>query len=130
MTGNLPLDQVLNLLGACIGGLIIATVYWRFHWFRNYSKRFRRRSRAVIKGHVTEQIAPLLDDFPYGLTEVKFLGKPIDFIVFQGLDNESVEEVIFLEIKSGKSHRLSPTERSVREAVRAGRVRWELYTVP
>lgn len=88
-----------------------------------------KRSRAVIGGQFSEQMAPFLPDFPYKPTEVKFLGKPTDFIVFEGLDDKHIEHVVFVEVKSGKAS-LSATERSLKKAVEEGRVQFATYTVP
>ena len=82
-----------------------------------------KRSRAVLSGQLTEQLAPYLPDFPWRPTEVRFLGKPIDFLVFRGMDEKRIAEVVFVEVKTGES-RLSPVERSLRDAVREGRVSW------
>ena len=42
------------------------------------------RSRAVLGGQFSENLAPFLPDFPYKPNECSFLGKPIDFVVFKG----------------------------------------------
>ncbi len=88
-----------------------------------------KRSRAVLSGHFSEQLAPYLPDFPYSPTEVKFLGKPTDFIVFKGLDEKSISEVVFCEVKSGKSS-LNQTERTLKQAVESGKVSFEIYRIP
>lgn len=87
------------------------------------------RSRAVLGGQFSEQLAPYLPDFPYSPTEVRFLGKPIDFIVFSGMDAKDISEVVFVEVKSGDA-KLSAQERHLRDAVEGGRVRYEEYRVP
>ncbi|MFC1648358.1 Holliday junction resolvase-like protein [Nanoarchaeota archaeon] len=86
------------------------------------------RSRSVLGGLFSEQLAPYLPDFPYNPNEVRFVGKPIDFIVFKGMDSKEIEEVVFVEVKSGKSG-LSSIERKLRDAIKAGKVRWEEYRV-
>lgn len=88
-----------------------------------------RRSRAVLGGKAAEQLAPWLPGFPYDPTELRFLGSPLDFVVFKGASRGRIEEVVFVEVKSGES-KPSPVERSLRDAVRAGRVSWEEYRVP
>jgi len=35
------------------------------------------KSRAVLSGQFSEQLAPYLPDFPFKPTEVRFLGKPV-----------------------------------------------------
>ncbi len=88
-----------------------------------------KRSRSVLAGQFSEQLAPFLPDFPWRPTEARFIGKPVDFIVFKGLDGKAVSEVVFVEVKSGKSG-LSGTERSLRDAVKERRVTWAEYRVP
>ena len=88
-----------------------------------------KQSRAVIGGLVSEQIAPLLPDFPFDPADCRFIGKPVDFIVFKGMGNHDISEVIFLEVKSGASKNLNPQEKRLMEAVKAGRVRWVQFDV-
>ncbi|MDR0668782.1 MAG: hypothetical protein LBF95_01755 [Treponema sp.] len=83
-----------------------------------------KQSRAVLGGLVSEQIAPLLPGFPYDPGDCRFVGKPVDFIVFKGMNQKNITEVIFLEVKSGTAKSLNDQEKRLREAVLAGRVRW------
>ncbi len=88
-----------------------------------------RRSRAALSGQFLEKLAPHFPDFPYDPTDVRFLGTPVDYVVFDGLSGGEVEEIVFLEVKSGTSG-LTTKERRVREAVATGAVRWEVYRIP
>lgn len=88
-----------------------------------------QKSRAVLGGKFSEQLAPYLPGFPYRPTEARFIGSPIDFVVFPGLDEKSVDEVVFVEVKSGRAQ-ASAVEKTVRDAVVAKRVRWAEYRVP
>lgn len=84
------------------------------------------RSRAVIVGKVVEHLAPYNPlIFPYNPKDARFIGSPIDIIVFDGCDEGSIREVVFLEIKSGTSG-LSARQRQIREAVESGRVVWRV----
>ncbi len=87
------------------------------------------RSRSTLSGRFLEQLAPHFPDFPYDPTDLRFLGTPVDYVVFDGLGEGAVTEIVFLEVKSGASS-LNAAQRRVREAVEAGAVRWELYRVP
>ncbi len=51
------------------------------------------RSRAVISGQISEQIAPWLPDFPVNPSEARFIGKPVDFVAFSGAEEGDVREV-------------------------------------
>jgi predicted Holliday junction resolvase-like endonuclease len=88
-----------------------------------------KQSRAVLGGLVSEQIAPLLPGFPFDPGDCRFIGKPVDFIVFRGMNAKNISEVIFLEVKTGASRTLSDQEKRLRDAVEAGRVRWVQFDV-
>jgi len=88
-----------------------------------------KRSRAVLGGLAAEQLAPWLPGFPFDPTELRFVGKPVDFIAFVGASRGRIEEVAFVEVKSGAAA-LSPVERSLRDAIKGGRVRWAEYRAP
>lgn len=77
-----------------------------------------------MAGLINEQLAPYFPGFPYQPSEVKFLGKPVDLVVFKGLDSGQVEEVIFVEIKTGKNPHLTETESSIRKAINQGKISW------
>jgi len=87
------------------------------------------KSRSVVGGHFAEQLSPYLPGFPYKPTEAKFLGKPVDFIIFEGLDDKKVTGVVFLEVKSGGAG-MNTNQRTLKTAVEAGNVRFDTYRVP
>lgn len=88
-----------------------------------------RRSRSVLNGQLVEQLAPVLPDFPCNPADCRFIGKPIDFIAFAGLEeNDNVDEILFIEIKTNSSQ-LSPRERSLKEAVEKKKIRWVEFRV-
>ena len=86
------------------------------------------RSHAVIVGKVTEQIAPWLPNFPFNPKDARFIGSPIDLIVFDGCDGDDVKRVVFVEIKT-KESALNSRQRQIRDAVIAKRVDWLEYRV-
>ena len=88
-----------------------------------------KQSRAVLSGQFSEQIAPFLPDFPFKPTEARFIGKPIDFVVFKGMDEKKINEVVFVEVKSGQSQ-LSKVEKTLKYAIESKNVSWQDYKVP
>jgi len=88
-----------------------------------------KQSRAVLGGLVSEQIAPFLPDFPFDPGDCRFIGKPVDFIVFKGMNEQNICEVVFLEIKSGTSKALNQQEKRLREAIQGGRVSWAQWNL-
>jgi len=98
-------------------------------WKQRHEKELRRdavkKSKAVITGKITEHIAPYLPEFKYNPKDARFIGSPIDFIVFDGLDEGELRRIVFIEVKSGKST-LSRREKLVRDAIEENRVEWEI----
>ncbi len=88
-----------------------------------------KRSRAVLGGQVAEQLAPYLPDFPCSFEDARFLGKPLDYVCFSGASAGEVDEIVFVEVKTGEST-LSKVEKSARQAIIDGRVRWVEYRIP
>jgi len=120
----------------------LAIAYWLGHKFGSFKKdrhwelelpNHRReailKSRAVLGGQFSEQLAPFLPDFKHLPTECRFVGKPIDLLVFKGMDDKNINEVVFVEVKSGKS-KLSAVEKKLKEAIEKKKVRWEEYRIP
>ncbi len=88
------------------------------------------QSRAVLGGKFTEQMVPFFPDFKYDPTEVRFIGTPIDMVVFPGLARGEPEEIVILEIKTGRSAQLTPQQKKIRRLIEDGMVRWdEIYRV-
>jgi len=98
-------------------------------------KESTNQSRAVLKGKLAEQIAPLLPGFVYWPADARFLGDPVDYVVFNGYsevkdnakDGEKLE-VVILDIKKGRA-RLTQGQRQIARAVSEGRVRFEVVRV-
>ena len=84
------------------------------------------QSRAVLGGKFVEQLTPYLPEFKYDPTEARFIGSPIDLIVFPGLANGDPREIVIMEVKTSRSGQLTPQERKIRQLIEDGMVRWEL----
>ena len=96
---------------------------WQMETEANIRTDAIRRSSSVVSGKVTEHLAPYLGLFPYNPKDVRFLGAPIDLIVFDGMNEDDLREIIFLEVKTNTGS-LSTRERRIRDAVLARRVAW------
>ena len=89
------------------------------------------RSRAGLKGRVGEQFAPLLPMFKYHPSDARFIGNPIDYIIFDGYtdvkdgESDDITEIIFVDVKTGKSKGLTKVENRIKKAVEEKKVRWD-----
>jgi predicted Holliday junction resolvase-like endonuclease len=57
-----------------------------------------------------------------------FLGKGVDYLVFDGLHEGNLRKIRFLEIKTNTSQ-LNQREKMIKEAVEKGRVSYEVLRI-
>jgi predicted Holliday junction resolvase-like endonuclease len=116
--------SVLALLGVAIAvAIVLGFLIWKAQYTRAVRRDAIQRSLAVISGKVHEQVVPFLPGFNFNPQDARFLGSPVDFVVFDGLSAGAVTRVVFVEVKTGAAT-LTERERRVREAVQNGRVEW------
>jgi predicted Holliday junction resolvase-like endonuclease len=121
----LPTDAFGLVAGIAIG-LLVAWVYVLI-WKARYTSIIRedavQRSQAVTAGKVHEQLVPYLPSFRYNPKDVRFLGSPVDLIVFDGLAEGRLRRLVFVEVKTGGSG-LTSRERMIRDVIQSGEVEW------
>ena len=92
------------------------------------------RSRHVIKGKISEHLAPYFPEFieHYNPSEARFIGAPIDYIVFKNLSlvesSDIPVEIVILDIKTGTSS-LNKRQRRIRDAIKNGRISFDVIRV-
>jgi len=86
------------------------------------------RSRNTLKGQITEQLVPLMKDLKYNGSDMRFLGNPIDYIVFDGMSEGNIKNVIILEVKTGNS-RLNKIQKQIKEAIESGNISFETLRI-
>jgi predicted Holliday junction resolvase-like endonuclease len=89
------------------------------------------RSRGALVAKVAEHVAPLLPEFNYALKDCRHVGEIFDFLIYDGLEEGYIRDVIFLEVKtstSGRTRRVTnPREKLLRDAIVNHRVRYEIF---
>lgn len=120
------LSSRLDLLIGIAIGIALASLYFVI-WKLRYSAAIRedavQRSLAVTAGKVHEQLVPYLPEFGFNPKDARFLGSPVDLVVFDGLAAGDVRRVVFLEVKTGGAP-LTTRERQVRAVIDARQVVW------
>jgi predicted Holliday junction resolvase-like endonuclease len=101
---------------------------WKIECTNEIRKDSVNRSRSTLKGRISEQMAPLLPEFPYSPADARFIGNPIDFVVFDGYTKVKDEKgdtisVVLVEVKKGKG-KLTREESLIKKAVEEGRISW------
>jgi predicted Holliday junction resolvase-like endonuclease len=105
-----------------------ALTRWQIDHEEDIRRDAAKRSAAVRSGQILEQFVPHFSRFPFNPKDVRFIGTPIDYLVFDGLQEGAVRQLVFLEVKSGTSA-LSARERAVRMAVESRCVSWMEYRI-
>ncbi|HRX64007.1 MAG TPA: Holliday junction resolvase-like protein [Candidatus Absconditabacterales bacterium] len=126
MEQNLPFI-IIGIIIGCIIGYLIAKIYF-FSKIRGQRKNAVERSKNVLMGQVNEKIAPILPNFPYNYKDLVFIGKGIDYVVFDGLSTGNLREIVFLEIKSGVAN-LNRNERMVKNCISSGNISYDILRI-
>lgn len=82
-------------------------------------ERSRNKSVEVRTGLIMEKMAPFFEGFDHDPKNAQFLGKPIDYIIFND------DEIVFLEVKTGKA-RATKKQAHIKKLIEDKKVRFEL----
>ena len=153
----IEMANVLPMIIGMILGIFLTTIWFMFGQIRRIKseheielnelqqlhlqnvelakKRSVNTSRAVLKGKMAEQFAPFFPEFTYLPSDAKFLGDPVDYVVFsgysefrEGLKSADEIEVVLIDIKSGQA-RLTKGQQAIAQAIEQGRVRFETIRI-
>jgi predicted Holliday junction resolvase-like endonuclease len=106
---------------------------WKAEAASEIRKDSVNRSRSTLKGKIAEQLAPVLPDFLFNPADARFIGSPVDYIIFDGLtevsDNkkQSIRSV-FMDVKKGGGS-LTRTQKIIKKAVEEKAVGWETLRI-
>jgi predicted Holliday junction resolvase-like endonuclease len=97
-------------------------------WKKIEEEKIRRdaieRSARTLSGKTLEKLVPFLDKFPYDPHDIRWLGDPIDFVIFDGYSTGDPEKIVLCEVKSGDST-LSKNQKKIKEIVENKKIKWE-----
>lgn len=96
---------------------------WKIEAEKEIRKDAIDKSTSVTMGKMTEHMVPYLPGFGFNPADARFIGSPIDLVIFDGLSDDEVKRIVFVEIKTGVST-LSTRERRVRDAIIAKNIEW------
>jgi predicted Holliday junction resolvase-like endonuclease len=93
-------------------------------------REFKKRSGRTRVGTTVEQLVPYVREMPFDPSDMRILsGGPIDFVVFDGLCEGNVRELVFLDVKTGRQRRTSREQKQVQRCADLGRVRFAVFDV-
>jgi predicted Holliday junction resolvase-like endonuclease len=107
---------------------------WKLETAGEIRKDSVNRSRSTLKGKIAEQMAPVLPDFCFNPADARFIGSPVDYIIFDGLtrvadDNGDEVHIVFMDVKKGNGT-LTRTQRLIKKAVEKKSVAWKTMRIP
>lgn len=133
------MTQALLILSIAVNLLFllaIARIYLRLHRLeeslpllqKQAVDEFKKGSGRTRVGKTVEKFIPMLDEFHYDPSDARFIGDPVDYVVFDGLTDGEVRELVFIEVKSGKE---GPTkeQRQIERCALLQQVRFGLFKV-
>ena len=92
------------------------------------------KSRAVLKGKLAEQLAPIFKVFGYNPSDARFIGDPVDYVIFDGYTKvrERIEDkpitVVLADVKTGQAG-LTYEQRRIKRGIERGLVRFETIRI-
>lgn len=118
------------IIGWIIGYLMSNSLSWE-HLSRTVKVERRdaiKQSKAVNLWHISEQLAPVMPNFPYHIKDMVFIGKGFDYLVLDWLSEWDLRKIVFLEIKSGRSMQ-NANERKIQQVINTKLVNYEIMRI-
>src|SRR3989344_1309164 len=102
---------LLEILVVVFALIVLFLVYKNLEWKMRFERRIKdwideeekriradaiSRSARTLSGKTMEKLIPFLDRFPYDAHDMRWLGDPVDFVIFNGYSSEkSPKEIVF-----------------------------------
>ncbi|RNJ80398.1 MAG: hypothetical protein D9C04_01565 [Nitrosopumilus sp. B06] len=121
--GNFPAEAEIKRL-ELLEDLKEATA--KFTKQQEYSTRSEKLTISAGVGTTVEKTLPAHGNLELKMSDSRFLGEPIDLILFDGLSKNRVDKITFIEIKTGAG-RLNDHQKQTRDAINDHKVEWRYF---
>jgi predicted Holliday junction resolvase-like endonuclease len=130
---------MFELISFVLLAIVIYLLYKNLEWKFKFEERVRsyikekeeeirkdaiERSSKILSGKALEKLIPFLKNFNHSPHDVRWIGDPIDLIVFDGVSEDNPQRITFVEVKSGKSE-LTEKQKKIKQIIKDGKVFWE-----
>jgi len=112
--------------------VVFSFFLWYFIWkiikyteLKKERQKSVKKSRSVILWESYETLAPFMKDINYHPKDMNFLWKWVDYVVFDGLSNWELKQIVFLEIKTWKS-RQNLNEKQIEKIIKDKKIKYEI----
>jgi predicted Holliday junction resolvase-like endonuclease len=108
--------------------------WWKKQQLEQIQQQNLNTSQPTSDKRMPNQLLPLLPGLQYNPNEMRFIGGPIDYVIFDGYsdaqnNNQSIREIIFVDVKRGDREKSSLIQDQIKAAIAAGKVRWETIVI-
>ena len=115
--------------------LLIKNLEWRWKFEKKVKEEIEKkeakiradaikRSSAVLVGKSVEKLIPISKEIEYDARDFRWLGDPIDYIIFNGLAQNDLKEIVFLEVKSGGAE-LNERQKRIKQIIEKKKIKWK-----
>jgi predicted Holliday junction resolvase-like endonuclease len=136
------LEIVAIVLSVLVVYLFFKNLQWRYRfesrlkdWIEQREKHVREdailRSARTLSGKTLEKLVPFLEKFNHDPHDVRWLGDPVDLVIFDGYsksNHDGLEKITFCEIKSGNS-KITRSQEKIKKIVEKKKVEWEEFNI-
>lgn len=104
---------------------------WKIETEKSFREDALARSRAVLKGALAEQLAPIFKVFGYNPSDARFIGDPVDYVIFDNYTKvkERIEDVpisiVLADVKTGEAG-LTYAQRRIKRGIEKGLVKFKI----
>jgi predicted Holliday junction resolvase-like endonuclease len=84
-----------------------------------------KKAIEVGIGKIIEKILPSYKNFSIIATDCRFLAEPIDMVIFDGLSENNINNITFLDVKTGNAP-LNKHQRLIRDAINDQKVKFKV----
>jgi len=104
---------------------------WKIETEKNLREDALAKSRAVLKGAIAEQLAPIFKIFGHNPSDARFIGDPVDYVIFDGHTKvkERLEDVpikiVLADVKTGEAD-LTYEQRRIKQGIEKGLVEFKI----
>ena len=124
---RIVIDMFLEFIVLIFFVVILFLWYDNRQWKKKFDEKVRRSS-LVLSGKTMEKLVPFLEKFSHDAHDIRWLGDPVDFIIFDGLSEGNSNQITFCEVKSGNSQ-LSNRQRKIKKLIEKKKVKWEEFRI-
>ena len=136
------LEILAAILAAATIFLSVKNPQWKYkfeqktkEWMEEKENEIREdaitRSARTLSGKTLEKLVPFLEKFNHDPHDVRWLGDPIDLVIFDGYsknNHNGLDKITFCEIKSGDS-KITSSQKNIKEIIEKKRVEWEEFKI-